>query len=433
MEPVNRRTFPADSIIDYTLAKMQARLATRHDVQSGQERSGLLFMGNVHDAYPRALLLDTRLSPLDKVAWMIIRQYALQNDGAIFPSYDELQQLLASPGSGRASRDTVSRALTMLRLTGWLSLCRRVRDTGGRVRGNIYAQHDEPLSAKDAEMFDPGWLDMVGRACQHKYREVSDTAFQVLNGILDDPMMRHRHSRMTEIAERLTRPSTAGDVVRTQQGPGTGLSPDSLKNEQKSLSPVNRLSDDRGEEPPGPDSRLSLKSGSYDRVRQPDCNNVRSVTQSVIKKPYVSPQAGKNAVTGIPEGFVWPDGLQDILPEHEQPMLALRLSQLAQQSPELVMQIAGSVVTGWRQKRITNPVGYLLATLKQARTGQYRVEPSVTQPVPATSAGPASPVRAPAAVRVPSCAAEAHIPAGQETVKAMVAQIRQRLNQPVRT
>ncbi|EHN5889115.1 helix-turn-helix domain-containing protein, partial [Salmonella enterica subsp. enterica serovar Newport] len=119
MEPVNRRTFPADSIIDYTLAKMQARLATRHDVQSGQERSGLLFMGNVHDAYPRALILDIRLSPLDKMCWIMIRQYALQNDGAIFPSYDELQQLLASPGSGRASRDTVSRTLTMLRLTGW--------------------------------------------------------------------------------------------------------------------------------------------------------------------------------------------------------------------------------------------------------------------------------------------------------------------------
>ncbi|EGK0895591.1 helix-turn-helix domain-containing protein, partial [Salmonella enterica] len=118
MAPVNRSTLPADSIIDYTLARMQARLAMRNDAQSGQERSGLLFMGNVHDAYPRALLLDPRLSPLDKVAWMMIRQYALQNDGAIFPSYDELQQLLASPGSGLASRGTVSRALTMLRLTG---------------------------------------------------------------------------------------------------------------------------------------------------------------------------------------------------------------------------------------------------------------------------------------------------------------------------
>ncbi|EMJ2325109.1 helix-turn-helix domain-containing protein, partial [Salmonella enterica] len=209
---------PADDIIDYTLSKMQARLDGAAG-QSGQERNGLLFTGNIHDAYPRALILDMRLSPLDRMCWIMIRQYALQNDGAIFPSYDELQKLLSSPGSGLASRDTVSRALTMLRLTGWLSLCKRVRDTGGRVRGNIYAQHDEPLSAKDAEVFDPGWLDMLGKACGHKYREVSETAWRVLEGILDDPMMRHRHSRLTEIAERLTRPSTARDVARIQQSP----------------------------------------------------------------------------------------------------------------------------------------------------------------------------------------------------------------------
>ncbi|EBS4548188.1 helix-turn-helix domain-containing protein, partial [Salmonella enterica subsp. enterica serovar Newport] len=113
---------PADDIIEYTLSKMQARLdgIAGH---SGQERNGLLFTGNIHDAYPRGLILDMRLSPLDKMCWIMIRQYALQNDGAIFPSYDELQKLLASPASGLASRDTVSRALTMLRLTGWLSLC----------------------------------------------------------------------------------------------------------------------------------------------------------------------------------------------------------------------------------------------------------------------------------------------------------------------
>ncbi|EEK7813973.1 helix-turn-helix domain-containing protein [Salmonella enterica subsp. enterica serovar Montevideo] len=425
MVPVNRSSLPADSIIDYTLARMQERLAMRNDAQSGQERSGLLFMGNVHDAYPRALLLDTRLSPLDKIAWMMIRQYALQNDGAIFPSYDELQQLLASPGSGLASRDTVSRSLTMLRLTGWLSLCKRVRDSGGRVRGNIYAQHDEPLSAKDAEMFDPGWLDMVGKACQHKYREVRDTACRVLDGILDDPMMRHRHSRMTEIAERLSRPSTATEVARIQQSPNAGLSPARLKNEQKSLRPVNRFSGAGGSRPPSQDSGLSIKSMSYDKVRQTDCNNVRSFTQSVIKKTYVSPQADKKPLTGIPEGFVWPDGLQDILPENEQPMLALQLNQLAQKSPSVAEQIAISVVNGWRQKRISNPVGYLLATLKQAREGKYHVEPAAPQQIPAR---PVVQVDSSTEVNIPACSTEPHISAGQETVKAMVAQIRQRLN-----
>lgn len=48
---------PADDIIDYTLSKMQARLDVVAS-QSGQERNGLLFTGNIHDAYPRALILD---------------------------------------------------------------------------------------------------------------------------------------------------------------------------------------------------------------------------------------------------------------------------------------------------------------------------------------------------------------------------------------
>lgn len=140
----------------------------------------------------------------------------------------------------------------------------------------------------------------------------------------------------------------------------------------------------------------------------------------------------KSEFSAIPEGFVWPDGLQAILPENEQPMLAQQLSQLAQQSPSLAEQVVSSVVNGWRQKRISNPVGYLLTTLKQARAGQYRVEPAVAQTVPAMPARPTVPVRAPSAQSVPTRSTEAHIPAGQEIVKTMVAQIRQRLNQPAR-
>ncbi|EBZ4142522.1 helix-turn-helix domain-containing protein [Salmonella enterica subsp. enterica serovar Kottbus] len=426
MEPVNRSTFPADSIIDYTLARMQERLATRHDEQPGQERSGLLFMGNVHDAYPRALLLDTRLSPLDKVAWMMIRQYALQNDGAIFPSYDELQQLLASPGSGQASRSTVSRALTMLRLTGWLSLCKKVRDAQGRVRGNIYAQHDEPLSARDAETFDPGWLDIVGDACQHKSRAVSETAWQVLTAIQDDPMMRHRHSRVTMIAERLTRLSDAAQFARIQSSTKIELSAKDAENQSKRLSPNIELSHSGDGKTLSSNRELSGESRDCSRVRKSHHNNVRSFTQSVIKKTYVSPQVDKKPLTGVPEGFVWPDGLQVILPESEQPMLAQQLNQLAQKSPALAEQVAVSVVNGWRQKRISNPVGYLLAILRQARVGKYHhVEPAVTQSV---SDRPVESAESSAVGKVPTRSAESHIPAAPETVKAMVAQIRQRLS-----
>ncbi len=433
---------PADDIIDYTLSRMQARLDGAPG-SSGQERNGLLFTGNLHDAYPRALVLDMRLSPLDKMCWIMIRQYALQNDGAIFPSYDELQQLLSSPGSGLASRDTVSRALTMLRLTGWLSLCKRVRDAGGRVRGNIYAQHDEPLSAKDAETFDPGWLEMVGKACRHKYREVNETAWRVLEGILDDPMMRHRHSRLTEIAERFTRPSTVRDVARIQQqkqqSPETGLSAESTGNEQKSQSPDNRLSVVDGVKIPGPVNGLSIKSDVYDRVRKPDCNNVRSFTQELIKKTYVcggdenvpsgdsvDAQAGNTS-----PGFEWPSVLQQLLPAGEQAMLATQLQHLRQQSAELADGVMATVINGVREGRVNNPVGYLLTLLRQAREGKFRL-PEGT--VKSGTVPPSSPASTPAAAPRPLHAgaqtdrdehtAEEFVPAPKELVAAKLAEAR---------
>ena len=59
---------PAESLIAHTLRKMKASMAEKARREEGRIRSGLLFTGNVHDAVPRRLLLDTRLSPLDKTA-----------------------------------------------------------------------------------------------------------------------------------------------------------------------------------------------------------------------------------------------------------------------------------------------------------------------------------------------------------------------------
>ncbi len=56
-------TLPADSLIAFTLEKMNARLVANPLLDDGRVRSGLLFTGNMHDAIPRRLLLDPRLSP----------------------------------------------------------------------------------------------------------------------------------------------------------------------------------------------------------------------------------------------------------------------------------------------------------------------------------------------------------------------------------
>ena len=98
---------------------------------------GFLFSGNRHDSVPRQLLLDTRLTPLERNAWQVFR--LLLNDDGItaFPTYEALRPYLASmPCTPKASHETVARALTLLRLTRWLSLVRRRRDPK-RPQGSV--------------------------------------------------------------------------------------------------------------------------------------------------------------------------------------------------------------------------------------------------------------------------------------------------------
>lgn len=347
---------PVDDVIQRTLAKMHNRIEQK--AQSGEqsnEQSGLLFLGNVHDAVPRRLFLDSRLSPLDKMAWVMIRLYAQQNDGAVFPTYDELQCQLALPHSDKASRETVSRALLMLRLTGWLSLCKRVRDKSGRIRGNIYAQHDEPLGLFDAEYFDPGWLDAVADACRHTNKTIRLTALAVLQEIKSDTRMRHRHSRVALIEARLSAPQIPQEMVSSRQKkiPGSETEPG-----QKSQSSESELSYLKGDILPGSDSELSRKSRDGGLVRKSN-RYVRSFTQSV-KDTYVGGESRLSWPTAVIERLHTPD--RDML---EQQLIAL--------PDELGQRILDDLAGRMKATEVRNVTAYLLANLKRARQGQFNV------------------------------------------------------------
>src|SRR3546814_10798649 len=74
----------------------------------------------------------------------------LNEDGVTaFPTSEQLRPWLAStPCAGQASHETVARALTLLRLTRWLSLVRRRRDPKtGRILGNRSEEHPSELQS----------------------------------------------------------------------------------------------------------------------------------------------------------------------------------------------------------------------------------------------------------------------------------------------
>ncbi|EPU1370246.1 STY4528 family pathogenicity island replication protein [Escherichia coli] len=331
---------PAESLIAYTLEKMKHRMATGARKEEGRIRSGLLFTGNVHDAIPRRLLLDTRLSPLDKMAWMMIRLYAQNNEGAIFPTYDELQLQLASPGKGKASRETVSRVLLMLRITGWLSLCKRVRDDKGRVRGNIYAQHDEPLTFCDAEAMDPRYLDIVAEACMSRNRTISQTARDILGEIKNDPGMRHYHSHISQLEARIGSAQTPGQMAARQRVTEDRMQPGSETEPGKKM----------GQKRQSSDSEPSGKSAGYHRVREPN-HYVRNITHSVIKNTYVLPAS----LTGQ-------------IREEDAIMLTSQLQALPEALAQGVLESLSGMLGS---QSLQNPVGWLLAVLKRAREGNF--------------------------------------------------------------
>ncbi|EEV1512716.1 helix-turn-helix domain-containing protein [Escherichia coli] len=351
-------TLPVDSLIAYTLEKMQERIVQKGRQQDGKIQSGLLFTGNVHDAIPRRLLLDTRLSPLDKMAWMMIRLYAQNNEGAVFPTYDELQLQLASPGKGKASRETVSRVLLMLRITGWLSLCKRVRDEKGRVRGNIYAQHDEPVTCRDAEILDPRYLDMVADACMSRNRTISQTARDILCEIKNDPGMRHYHSHISQLEARIGSAQTPGQMAARQRvtedrmQPGSETEPgvETQSSVLKMLSSDSELSEKQGQKILSSDSEPSEKSEGYHRVRKPN-HYVRNITHSVIKNTYVLPEA----LTGQ-------------IREEEAIMLTSQLQALPEELAQGVLESLSGMLGS---HSLQNPVGWLLAVLKRAREGNF--------------------------------------------------------------
>ncbi len=181
--------------------------------------AGIIFTGNPHEAVPRRLLLDNRLTPLERNAWQVFR-LLLNDDGLTsFPTYEQLRPYLASSPFKVASRETVAKALTALRMTRWLSLGGCVRDeVTGQMKGNIYLLHDEPVSIAEAALLDSGYLELVNEGLGHANKCIRDVAAHVIQELSTDPYLRENAlpSHLERLQQRIEQQSWAksSTVVR---------------------------------------------------------------------------------------------------------------------------------------------------------------------------------------------------------------------------
>lgn len=189
------------------LSRRQARKQKSKKLPESELREqseGLLYFGNPHESIPLRLLQDTYLTPKAKFAWQVIKLNAKVYQGTAFPSYEELQKLLSDrPYSNeRASTKVVSQTIMLLRLCRWLTFCSTARDNHGRVLGNIYIIHDEPISVIDAIHFNDDYLSFLESACHHKDNIVNQVANQIMQSLLNDDSLIHYGSHISLMRQR---------------------------------------------------------------------------------------------------------------------------------------------------------------------------------------------------------------------------------------
>ena len=340
------------------------------------QADAFLYSGNRHESVPRRLFLDRRLTPLERNAWQVFR-LQLQSDGVTaFPTYDQLRPYLASmPCAAQASHETVARALTLLRLTRWLSLVRRRRDPKtGRILSNLYMLHDEPLTPFEAMQLDPDYLGLVSQALTHAAKAVQIVGMNTLREIAEDPMLNGRTlpTRLQVLAQRMARNEWA-DASYPQ-------------------APVDHESEEgqdgllRNLDGPSSESEAGLKPAPDGSLRNP--KEDRTVRMDRINQVRTVPRAKSLQHLRLPERLL---RLKD--EQQSGAMVAL------QQVDESLRQ---AVLDEWdarcRNSAVRNPAGYLFGIIQKAIRGEFKAwagegesaQPQPRSPAPASPSPPAA-------------------------------------------
>ncbi|WP_241286821.1 STY4528 family pathogenicity island replication protein [Pseudomonas aeruginosa] len=348
---------------------------------------GFLYSGNRHESVPRRLFLDRRLTPLERNAWQVFR-LQLNDDGVTaFPTYDQLRPYLASmPCVAQASHETVARALTLLRLTRWLSLVRRRRDPKtGRIQGNLYVLHDEPLSPFEAMQLDADYLGLVSQALTHAAKAVQIVGMNTLKEIAEDPLLSGRTlpTRLQVLAQRM-----ALHGWTTPGYPQAGADHESEEGQEALLRNGVRLSSE---------SEAGLEPAQDGHLRIP--KEDRTVRMNRINKEVRTvPRARALQNLRLPERFLR-------LKDEQQAGALVALQQVDEAQRQAVLDEWAARSGG---STVRNPAGYLFGIIQKAIRGEFKAWAGDSATVPPASRPPA-PAPAPSAPPVSPEVARAHL------------------------
>ena len=340
-------------------------------------RDGFVYSGHHHDSVPRALLLDRRLSPLERNAWQVIH-LLLNGEGiTALPTYERLRPFLStSPCAAQASHETVARALCVLRLTRWLSLARRRRPgADGLWQGNLYVLHETPLTPCDALRLDSDYLALLSQSLSHASKAVQWVAYDALQALAEDPLLTTRPlseplQRLADWLETASDYASAPPSVKALIGAAPA-----------SDSEVRPTSDSEVTSPSS-ESEAGLQAPESAVLRNP-----KQVPGTVfsISKSFSTSRANETSAPTLPPGFA------RLRPQEQRAALAT----LQRIEPE----VRQAVLDEWQARcdagGVQRPDAYLFGILQKALRGDFHPWATQNTPRPSASTPPEPPAPPP--------------------------------------
>ncbi len=371
-DTVSPKTQALSLFIRNAIERLQASSST-----DGSDEAGLLFLGNWQDAFPRLLVTDPVLEPVDKLTWQVIRIH-VTSPGSVtaFPSYE-----MISTYTNIKSNHTIARALAILRATRWLSLCARVRNSNGRYLGNVYVLHDEPITLGDAMYLDSEYMRFLQSSEQHSHprvRKITQSVLATIQAMIDtdrDPMgerihtrsyerrinravhVQHKHEPSLMIAERTDRFAISDSLI-TQLSGG--------ENEQERPAGNNNFQAD--EKISGPVQNMHTVQKLHTVVCSSSNKYINTTTTST-KNPRAHMREDECEIDHSELHF------PPKLTANERKLALMYLQRVEQDRRQDVLdEWHGRLQSGERRSDpIDNPIGYLAGLCRRVGTGEFQI------------------------------------------------------------
>ncbi|WP_186453811.1 STY4528 family pathogenicity island replication protein [Denitratisoma sp. DHT3] len=132
-------------------------------------------------ATPASLMLDARLTPLERNGWQVLRMLRSAEGISPLANLGQLRRYLTSTPLGqRAGYETARRVLVVLRLTGWISLVGQQRDPlTGHVLSELYQVQESALHFQQACALDASLPALLQASIGHENNQVDRVAVHI--------------------------------------------------------------------------------------------------------------------------------------------------------------------------------------------------------------------------------------------------------------